>query len=248
MAADLVRRGVSVIAVPASTPAALAARAATNDIPIVFAIGTDPVKIGLVDSLNRPGHNVTGVSYMQLEVGEKRLDLLHQLLPKAIRFAVLVNPTNSSAAQHLVSHAQATARTYGWQIEILNAGNSNDIDSVFSKLAGNRPDAIVVSSDPLFFARRMQLVAWAAHHAMPTIFANREYAEIGGLMSYGPKLIDHVRQAGVYTGRVLNGEKAATLPVVLPTTFEFIINLQTAKILGLNVPPSLLATADEVIE
>jgi putative ABC transport system substrate-binding protein len=245
LAADLVRRGVAVIAVSASTPAALAAKAATATIPIVFASGVDPVEAGLVDSINRPGHNVTGVSYMQSELGEKRLDLLRELLPKAARFAVLINPANPSET---TKRALASAMARGWQVEILAVSTNRDIDAAFSRIVQNPPDAVLISADPLFFARRVQIVTWAVRHAMPTIFANREYPEIGGLMSYGPKLTDQIRQLGVYAGRILKGEKPADLPVVLPTTFEFVINLQTAKIFGLTVPPTRLARADEVIE
>jgi putative ABC transport system substrate-binding protein len=247
LAADLVRRRVTVIVTPASTPAALAAKAATTTIPIVFGIGTDPVQVGLVDSFNRPGGNVTGVSYVQTEASAKRLGLLHELLPKAVRFAVLANPSNTGS-KRANEEAQAGAVAIGGQIEVLAATTNHDIDTVFARLAQNPPDALLVSADPLFFTRRVQLVTLAARHALPTMYPNREYVEIGGLMSFGPKLPDQIRQVGIYVGRILKGEKPANLPVMRPTGFELVINLQTAKVFGLAVPPTLLARADEVIE
>ena len=247
LAADLVRRRVAVIATPGSTPAALAAKAATTTIPIVFGIGTDPVQVGLVNSLNRPGGNATGVSYSQAETTAKRLGLLHELLPKAARFALLANPSNPST-EPVTKDAEAGAVAIGGQIEVLTATTSQDIDAIFARLAKSPADALLVNSDPLFFTRRVQLITLAARHALPTMFSNRDYVEIGGLMSYGPKLTDQFRQVGIYVGRILKGEKPADLPVMRPTGFEFVINLQTAKIIGLTVPPNLLARADEVIE
>jgi len=247
LVADLVRRGVTVIATPGSTPAALAAKAATTTIPIVFGIGLDPVQVGLVDSLNRPGGNVTGVSYIQTELTEKRLGLLHELLPKATRFAVLVNSSNPST-ELVTKEAQAGAVVIGGQIEVLTTATNRDIDAIFARLAQNPADALLVNADPLFFTRRVQLVTLAARHALPTMYPNREYVEIGGLMSYGPKLTDQFGQVGIYVGRILKGEKPADLPVMLPTGLEFVVNLQTAKVFGLTVPPNLLARADEVIE
>ena len=247
LAADLVRRRVAVIATPGSTPASLAAKAATTTIPIVFGIGTDPVQVGLVDSLNRPGGNATGVSYTQAETTAKRLGLLHELLPKAARFALLVNPSNPST-EPVTKDAEAGAVAIGGQIEVLTATTSQDIDAIFARLAKSPADALLVNSDPLFFTRRVQLITLAARYALPTMFSNRDYVEIGGLMSYGPKLTDQFRQVGIYVGRILKGEKPADLPVMRPTGFEFVINLQTAKIIGLTVPPNLLARADEVIE
>ena len=247
LAADLVRRRVTVIAAPGSTPAALAAKAATAAIPVVFGIGTDPVQGGLVNSLNLPGGNVTGISYLQRETTAKRLGLLHELLPKAARFAVLANPSNPST-EPATKDAVAGAMAVGGQIEVLVASTNSDIDTIFAKLAENSADALLINADPLFLARRVQLVTLATRHALPTMYPNREYVEIGGLMSYGPKLADQIRQVGIYVGRILKGEKPADLPVVQPTGFEFVINLQTAKIVGLTVPPTLVARADEVIE
>ena len=247
LAADLVRRRVTVIAAPGSTPAALAAKAATVAIPVVFGIGTDPVQGGLVNSLNLPGGNVTGISYLQRETTAKRLGLLHELLPKAARFAVLANPSNPST-EPATKDAVAGAMAVGGQIEVLVASTNSDIDTIFAKLAENSADALLINADPLFLARRVQLVTLATRHALPTMYPNREYVEIGGLMSYGPKLADQIRQVGIYVGRILKGEKPAALPVVQPTGFEFVINLQTAKIFGLTVPPTLVARADEVIE
>jgi len=247
LAADLVRRRVTVIAAPGSTPAALAAKAATVAIPVVFGIGTDPVQGGLVNSLNLPGGNVTGISYLQRETTAKRLGLLHELLPKAARFAVLANPSNPST-EPATKDAVAGAMAVGGQIEVLVASTNSDIDTIFAKLAENSADALLINADPLFLARRVQLVTLATRHALPTMYPNREYVEIGGLMSYGPKLADQIRQVGIYVGRILKGEKPADLPVVQPTGFEFVINLQTAKIFGLTVPPTLVARADEVIE
>ena len=247
LAADLAQRRVAVIATPGSTPSALAAKAATTTIPIVFGIGPDPVEIGLVASLNRPGGNITGVSSMNAELGAKRLGLLHELLPTAVRFAVLVNPNNRNA-EALTRDAQATASALSRQVEVLPANNTREIDAAFVSLLQKRADALLVSPDPLFDSRRVQLVTLATHHRLPTIYSFRENVEIGGLMSYGSSAAERDRQVGIYTGRILKGEKAAELPVIRAAKFEFVINLQTAKVLGLNVPQALLATADEVIE
>jgi putative ABC transport system substrate-binding protein len=247
LAADLAQRRVAVIATPGSTPSALAAKAATATIPIVFGIGPDPVEIGLVASLNRPGGNITGVSSMNAELGAKRLGLLHELLPTAVRFAVLVNPNNRNA-EALTRDAQATASALSRQVEVLPASNTREIDAAFVSLLQKRADALLVSPDPLFDSRRVQLVTLATHHRLPTIYSFRENVEIGGLMSYGSSAAERDRQVGIYTGRILKGEKAAELPVIRAAKFEFVINLQTAKVLGLNVPQALLATADEVIE
>jgi putative tryptophan/tyrosine transport system substrate-binding protein len=244
LAADLVRRRVTVIVTPNFIAAALAAKAATATIPIVFGGGFDPVQAGLVASLNQPGGNLTGVSFMSVETGGKRLGLLHELLPGAARFAMLVNPTNPNAEPN-ITEARAATSVIGRQIEVLTASTNRDIDTAFASL---RADALLVSPEPLFTTRRVQLVTLAARHAVPTMYYIREFAEIGGLMSYGPNLADQYRQVGVYTGRILKGEKPADLPILRPTTFEFVINLQTAKTLGLEVPPTLLARADEVIE
>jgi ABC-type uncharacterized transport system substrate-binding protein len=247
LAADLVRREVVVIATPGSTPAALAAKAATTTIPIVFETGGDPVQLGLVASLNRPGGNVTGFSSISAQLGSKQLGLLHELLPGASRFAVLVNP-NRPGVETQVSDAKAAATTIGRQLEVFYASTNRDIDTAFASLVQKRADALLVSPDPLFISRRIQLVTLAVHHRVPAIYHVREYAEAGGLMSYGSDITDLFRQVGVYTGRILKGAKPSDLPVVQSTKFELVINLQTAKMLGLTVPATLLARADEVIE
>jgi putative ABC transport system substrate-binding protein len=247
LAADLVRRRVAVIVTPNLIAAALAAKAATATIPIVFGGGFDPVQAGLVASLNQPGGNVTGISFMSVETGGKRLGLLHELLPGAARFAMLVNPTNPNAEPN-ITEARAAASVIGRQIEVLAARTNRDIDTAFGSLVQKQADALLVSPEPLFTTRRVQLVTLAARHAVPTIYYIREFAEIGGLISYGPNVADQYRQVGVYSGRILKGEKPGDLPILRPTKFEFVINLQTAKTLGLEVSPMLLARADEVIE
>jgi putative ABC transport system substrate-binding protein len=247
LVADLVRRRVAVIAAPGSSAAALAAQAATTTIPIVFSLGLDPVQLGLVASLNRPGGNITGVNSMSNELAAKRLGLLHELLPAATRFAVLVNPKNPTT-ESLKKDVEAAAALNGSQIEFFTASSGADIDTAFASLVQKRADALLVHPDNLFINRRVQLTTLAARHAVPTIYPLRPDAEAGGLMSYGTKLADAHRQAGVYTGRILKGAKPADLPVVQPTKFEFVINLQTAKTIGLTVPATLLARADEVIE
>jgi putative ABC transport system substrate-binding protein len=247
LAADLVRRRVAVIAVPGTTAGALAAKAATTTIPIVFSIGLDPVQLGIVAGLNRPGGNVTGVNSMSNELVAKRLGLLYELLPAAARFAVLVNPKNPTT-EPLKKDVQAAAAVIGRQIEVLTANTDRDIDTAFARLVQWRADALLVHPDVLFISRRMQLITLAARHAVPAIYPFRTDVEAGGLMSYGTSLTVAHRQVGVYTGRILKGEKPADLPVVQSTKFELVINHQTARILGLTVPPSLLAIADEVIE
>jgi ABC-type uncharacterized transport system substrate-binding protein len=247
LAADLVRLRVSVIVAPGSTAAAVAAKSATTTIPIVFSAGGDPVQLGLVASLNRPGGNVTGVGSMSGELGAKRLGLLQELVPRAARFAVLTNPNNPLAKAY-VTDVQTAAAAIGRQIEVLTATTTNDIDTAFAVLVERRVDALLVGLDPLFVSRRVQLATLAARHAVPAIYPFREDAEAGGLMSYGPSNTDLVRQAGIYTGRILKGEKPADMPILRATRFDFIINLTTAKALGLDVPPTLLARADEVIE
>jgi putative ABC transport system substrate-binding protein len=246
LAADLVRRGVAVIATPNSTPATLAAKAATTTIPVVFQIAGDPVQMGLVASRNRPGGNVTGVSSMNVELGAKRLGLLHELLPAAERFAVLVNPSNLGSDVSTV--LQGMASSIGAQIEVLSAATNRDIDTAFATLVNKRADALLTSPDVFFIIRRVQIVTLAARHAVPAVYHVRDFTEVGGLMSYSTKLADQYRQAGIYTGRILRGEKPADLPIMQPTKFEFVINLQTARTLGLTIPPTLLAIADEVIE
>jgi putative ABC transport system substrate-binding protein len=247
LAADLVRRRVAVIAAVSTAAPGLAAKAATSTIPIVFQTGSDPVKDGLVLSLNRPGGNVTGLTSMNMELMPKRLGLLHELIPGAARFAVLVNPSNP-AAESVTADMQAAAASIGRPIEVLTAGTSGEIDTAFARLLQKRADALLVSPDALFESRFVQIVTLATRHAVPAISNNRAFAEAGGLMSYGTSLNDQLRQTGIYTGRILKGEKPADLPVMRATRFEFIINLQTAKILGVDLPPALLAQADEVIE
>jgi putative tryptophan/tyrosine transport system substrate-binding protein len=247
LAVDLVSRRVAVLAAPGSTAAALAAKAATTTIPIVFSVGFDPVQLGLVASLSRPGGNITGVNSMSNELGAKRLELLHELLPAATRFAVLVNPKNP-LTESLTKDVRAMATAIGRQVEVFSAETEGDIDTAFSVLVQRRADGLVIHPDVLFIAHRMHLTALAARHALPVIWPFRTDAEAGGLMSYGVKLADAHRQAGVYAGRILGGANPAELPVVQPTRFELVINLKTTKALGLTVPDKLLARADEVIE
>jgi putative ABC transport system substrate-binding protein len=248
LAADLVRRRVAIIATPGSTAASLAAKAATTTIPIVFQIAADPIEVGLVASLNQPGGNVTGVVSMNAELGAKRLGLLQALVPGTTRFALLVNPTNPNIAETQSRDVQAAASATGRQLEIFTASTNRDIDAAFASLVQKRVDALVVSPDPLFANRRLQLATLAVRYAVPAIYPDRLYAEAAGLMSYGSSRTDPVRQAGIYTGRILKGEKPADLPVMRPTRFEFVINLQTARTLGIEVPATLLALADKVIE
>jgi len=226
----------------------MAAKAATTIIPVVFATGSDPVASGLVASLARPGGNMTGVNFLNNELVAKQLDFLRELVPTANRVAALVNPANSRNASATLADLDLTARARGLQIQVLNASTSGEIDARFASFLQERPDALFVSGDGLFTSRRVQLVQLATFHRMPTIFANRDFAEIGGLMSYGTNLPDAWRQVGLYIGRILKGAKPADLPVVQPSKFELIINAHTARMFGLIVPPTLLATADEVIE
>ena len=247
LAADLVHRQVAVIATPGSTPAALAAKAATSTVPIVFSTGADPVSLGLVASLNRPGGNATGVSDMGGAVAAKQLGLLHELLPTAARFAVLVHP-NNPLRELLIKDAQAAASANGRQIEVVTANTNPEIDEAFAIFAQKQVDACLISPDVFFTSGRVRIVILAAHYKIPAIYYQRDFAEAGGLMSYGINPADRERIVGTYVGRVLKGEKPADLPVQRTTKFEFVINLQTAKLLGLTVPATLLATADEVIE
>jgi putative ABC transport system substrate-binding protein len=247
LAAELVRRRVSVILTGASAPAALAAKAATTTIPIVFAVGNDPVKLGLVASLNRPGGNATGMSYFTQELGAKRLGLLRGMAPEAALIAVLTNQSNPGAEAG-IADLQETARMIGQQIEILHASNSREINAAFATLVQKKSQALLVNPDAVFTARRVQIVTLATRHGIPAMFSSREFTDIGGLMSYGTNLSDVYRQVGAYAGRILKGTKPADLPVVQPTSFDFVINLQTALALGLDVPPNLSAQADEVIE
>jgi ABC-type uncharacterized transport system substrate-binding protein len=244
--ADLIRREVAVIAAT-DPPSALAAKAANTNIPIVFATGGDPVKDGLVASLNRPGGNITGVSFVVMELGAKRLGLMHELLPEAVRLAVLVDP-NFPITEFFVSNMRAAASTIGKQIDVFNASTVREIDSVFASLAQKPVDALMFGPSALFNNHRVKLVTLATHHRVPAIYTLREFVTASGLMSYGTSHTDAHRQAGIYAGRILKGEKPADLPVVQSTKFEFVIDLNTAKALGLSFPPGLLAIADEVIE
>ncbi len=248
LADDLVRRQVAVIAAAGGIAAILAAKAATTTIPIVFTIIDDPVKLGLVASLARPGGNLTGINFLSGEVVAKRLELLRELVPAASRVAVLVNPTNGVDAETTVRDVAAAALTIGFQIQVLNASTSREIETAFATFVRERPDALFVGPDPFFGGRRVQLATLATRHAIPTAYALRDYAEAGGLMSYGANVADAYRQVGVYAGRILKGAKPADLPVVQASKFELVINTVTARMLGLTVPPSLLARADEVIE
>jgi putative ABC transport system substrate-binding protein len=246
--ADLVRRRVAVIATPGSNYASQVAKAATSTIPIVFSVGQDPVKLGLVHSLARPGGNATGINFFTQEVLAKRLGLLHDLVPKAVRIAALVNPANVPNAETASIDIPEAARTIGLQVQILNASTSRDIEAAFATLVRDRADALFVNADVFFAARSVQFATLAAHYRIPAAYDNRGYAEVGGLMTYGADVSDTFRQVGVYTGQILKGEKPTDLPVVQSTKFEFVINLQTARLLGVDVPPTLLAIADEVIE
>ena len=247
LAADLVRRQVAVIATTGATAAASAAKAATTRIPIVFLTGADPVREGLVPSLARPDGNLTGINLLTSELTAKRLELLRELVPAATRVAVLVNPAGP-APETTLRDVEAAARAMGLQIQVLNAGTSGEINAAFASLVRERPDALFVGPDPFFVSRRVQLVHLASRHAVPATYTVRDYVVAGGLMSYGSSLMDAFRQVGAYTGRILKGAKPADLPVVQASKFELVINAETARMLGLAVPPMLLARADEVIE
>jgi putative tryptophan/tyrosine transport system substrate-binding protein len=246
LAADLVRRKVAVIAAMGGIAPALAAKAATTSIPVVFAVPEDPVKLGLVGNLARPDGNMTGINFFTTELVEKRLGLLRELVPTAERLAVLIDP--AVAAEATARDAEAAARALGLQIQMFHASTSGDINAAFAAMVRERSDALLVGPGPLFAVRRVQLANLAARHALPSSFAVRDIAEAGGLMSYGTNLNDAYRQVGAYSGRVLKGAKPRDLPVVQSTKFEFVINLQTARMLGITIPPALLARADEVIE
>jgi putative tryptophan/tyrosine transport system substrate-binding protein len=247
LAADLVRRQVAVIVTPGNTPAALAAKAATSTIPIVFSFGADPVKI--VASLDRPGGNATGFGEMNIEVAPKRLGIMHELMPSAPRFALLLEPKNSPTTAADVTELQAAAAATGLQVEVVYAAATvGDLETAFSSLAQKRVDALMVNPSPQFASLRVQLAALAARYAIPTIYWDRRLADAGGLMSYGSNVEDLFRKVGVYAGRILKGEKPSDMPVQQATKFDFVINLTAAKALGLAVPPTLLARADDVIE
>jgi ABC-type uncharacterized transport system substrate-binding protein len=246
--ADLVRRRVAVIATPGFSLAAIAAKAATSAIPIVFGVGDDPVKLGLVASLSRPGGNATGINFFVQEVTAKRLGLLHALVPKAVRIAVLNNPSGGPAAEITLRDVEEAARALGLQIHVLNASTIAEIDAAFAALESERPDALFVAGDGFLSSRRVQLANLAARNRIPAVYSSRDYVAAGGLMSYGTTAADMFRQVGVYAGTILKGTKPADLPVVQSTRFEFVINLQTARLLGIAVPPTLLALADEAIE
>jgi putative ABC transport system substrate-binding protein len=248
LAVDLVRRQVAVIAATGGTPAALAAKSATTAIPVVFAVPEDPVRLGFVASLARPGTNMTGINFFNAEVTAKRLELLRALVPNAVHVAVLVNPTNTANTEANLRELQPAARTMGVQLRIVHASTSREIDEAFAKFSIQRPDALFVSGDSLFNSRRLQLALLAARHGIPATYASRDYPVSGGLMSYGADVTDAFRQVGIYVGRVLKGARPADLPVVQSAKFELVINHQAARVLGLTVPQTLLATADEVIE
>jgi putative tryptophan/tyrosine transport system substrate-binding protein len=248
LAGQLVRRQVAVIATAGGFATALAAKGATATIPIVFSVSEDPVKFGLVTSLARPSGNMTGVNLMGLELTAKRLELLREMLPGAARVAVLVNPANAANTQTTLREVEAASRAMGLQSQIFNASTSREIDAAFAAFGRERPDAVFIGQDAFFNGRRLQLANWATRHALPMTSGSRDICEVGGLMSYGTNIVDTYRQIAVYVGRILKGAKPADLPVEQSAKFELVINAQTARILGLEVPPSLLARADEVIE
>jgi putative tryptophan/tyrosine transport system substrate-binding protein len=248
MVADLIRRKVSVIATGASGPAAFAAKAATSSIPIVFGVGEDPVRLALVASLARPGGNVTGVNFFTAEVAAKRLGLLRELAPRTTRVAVLVNPANAASAESTARDVRAAAPALGLQVQMLNAATVREIDTAYASLVRERADALVVAGDGFFNSRRVQLAMLAVRHAIPATYSVRDYPEAGGLISYGTSFADTFRQIGIYCGRILKGAKPADLPVLQSTKFELVVNMQAARMLSIEVPPTLLARADEVIE
>jgi putative tryptophan/tyrosine transport system substrate-binding protein len=248
IATELVRRQPAVIVTTGGPTAALAAKAATTTIPVVFLVGEDPVRLGLVSSLSRPSGNLTGINMFANELEAKRLELLHQLVPRAARFAVLVNPVDVGNTDNTLREVGAAARTFGLEVQVLKASTAREIEDAFAEIGQERPDALFVGSAALLNVRRVQLVQLASYHRLPTSFAFREAAEAGALMSYGPSIEDGYRHWAVYAGRILKGAKPGDLPVMQATKFEFVLNLTTARMLGLTVPPTLLATADEVIE
>jgi putative tryptophan/tyrosine transport system substrate-binding protein len=247
LALELVRRQVAVIVVAGSVPAIRAAKSATTTIPIVFSVPGDPVELGLVSSLSRPGGNATGINFFVGELGAKRLGLLHELLPRAAHVAVLVNPSENTTI-FTTRDVEEAARTMALQVSVINAASGREIDEAFARMGRERPDALFVGPDLFLNSRRVQIAILAARYGIPSTFAVRDYVEAGGLMSYGTNVNDAYRHVGVYTGRILKGEKPADLPVVQATKFELVINLRTARAFSIEVPPSLLARADEVIE
>jgi putative ABC transport system substrate-binding protein len=247
LAANLVRQRVAVIVTSGGGPAALAAKTATTEVPVVFNVGEDPVRTGLIASINRPGGNLTGVTSLLESLGAKQLAVLRELVPKAITIAMLVNP-NDTEAETQIAHTQAAARELGQELIVLNARADSEINAAYSTMSNRRAGALLVVASPLFVTRADHLVALAASHALPAIYFRRELADAGGLMSYGSSTSELYGQMGIYTGKILNGAKPADLPVIQPTKFELVINLKTARALGLEVPPKLLALADEVIE
>ena len=248
LAAELVLRQVAVIATPQGTASALASKAATPTIPVIFNVSEDPVRLGLVTSLARPGGNMTGVNFFSGELVAKRLEILRELVPTATHMAMLVNPAAAANTETTVREALAAARAIGLQVRVLNASTSREINAAFATFVRVRPDVLFIGGDAFFTSRRVQLAALAARHAIPGLFSGREYVEVGGLASYGTNITDAWRQVGVYVGRILKGAKAADLPVVQPSKFELVINAETARMLDLAVPSTLLARADEVIE
>ena len=246
--ADLVRRRVAVIATPAGNLAALTAKAATTTIPIVFSVGEDPVRLGLVASLARPGGNATGINFFNNETIARRLGLLHELVPKAVHIAALINPANTPIADAALQDIQEAARVIGLQIQVLKASTNREIEAAFATLVRDGVDALFVAPDTFFVSRRVQFATLAAHHRIPAAYNGRDFVEVGGLMSYGTDRVDTYRQVGAYAGQILKGAKPADLPVLQSTKFEFVINMQTARALGIEVPATLLAIADEVIE
>ena len=247
LAADLVSRRVAVIVPIGGAPATVAAKEATSTIPIIFNVGADPIELGLVANLNRPGGNITGIAIMAVEIETKRLELLHELAPTSTSIAVLLNPSNAQA-QTQEREAQRAARVIGRQVLVLKAGSEHEIERAFATLVRERAGALLVGGDTFFNSQAILFVVLTARHAIPTIYPWRSYVDAGGLMSYGASLLDAYRQMGVYTGRVLRGEKPADLPIVQPTKFELVLNLKTARAVGISIPPTLLARADEVIE
>ena len=248
LASDLVRRRVALIAVPGGPDAALAAKAATTTIPIVFLVGEDPVRLGLVASLAQPGGNLTGINFFSGELTAKRLDLLRTLVPRAVQVAVLVNPASPKMTETTLRDLESAGRAMGLQIRVINASTSGEIAAAFAAFERELPDALLVGLDPFFSSRRVQLVQLAACYAVPASYVARDYVEVGGLLSYGGSIVDAWRQVGIYSGRVLKGAKPEELPVVQSSKLELVINVETARMLGLTVPPSLLGIADEVIE